>query len=136
MLPKKSKDFVKPTAEELQVEEALVQNLTDFYWKNVRKALSDLKAPRIMIANFGSFNIKHWMLDKEKENYQKHLDRITSVEMTFQRHRMKVDVEERLKTIDRILDMVQKDKERKNQVKKKRNENISEADLGSEDENP
>ena len=133
LYPKKSKEFIKPTAKQLDVEESLVQNLVDFYWKDVRKNLSDLKGPRIAIANFGSFNIKHWLLKELRDNYQKHLDTTESVELTFHKHRIRLDVEERIKAVDSIMKMVDIDLERKKQVKIKRHGTIVKTDLESPD---
>ena len=40
MKPKKSKEFIKETSEELNIKEHLVQNVIDFYWKNIRINIS------------------------------------------------------------------------------------------------
>lgn len=121
MVPKKHKEFLKPTADSLDIREDLVEKIIDVYWKEVRKALSDLRAPRITIVNFGSFKIKHWMIDEEIANYTKYLNRNDPENMTFNKHRIRADVEQRIAEIQKMKEMVAKDVEKKNLIKEKRN---------------
>lgn len=136
MVPKKAKEFLKPTAEEFGVSEQLVEIVTDFYWKSVRQNLSDLSAPTIMIANFGSFNVKPSILEKERDNYQKYVDKLQGQDLTFQKHKLMLDVEGRIRMIDNMREMYQKDLSRRKEIKSRRNEDFSKTDMGSKDEDP
>lgn len=127
--PKKPKECVKQTAEALSVDEGLVQDVVDFYWKEIRKALSDLRGPRIEIANFGTFRIKGWKLQEAKDEYQKILAKHNPEKMTFQRHAMRTEVEQRMEQISRMQKMVEEDASRKKQIKEKRNVKRSESDI-------
>lgn len=60
MLPRKAKDFIKPTAEELGYSESLVNELVSFYWQEVRNRLSNPDSIKLTIANFGTFNVMSW----------------------------------------------------------------------------
>lgn len=120
MLPKKPKEFIKPTAEKLNVNEDLVSDLVNFYWKEVRKTLSDLKAPRVTVAKFGYFQLKFWMLPDEKKNYEKYLESLNPNKMTFMKHTLKEDVVQRLNSINKVMAIVEQDKLKKKTVKEKR----------------
>lgn len=126
--PKKAKTFILPTAKKLNVDSELVENLMDYYWKEVRKALSELKAPRVTIANFGSFRIKSWKLDEQRLKYQYYLDK-TVDDMTFATHKIKSDIEKRVNEIDALKVIVLDDAERKQQVKDKRNGKVDNNSL-------
>ena len=58
MLPKKSKDHIKPVAEKLNLDSNLVSDAVAFYYKTLRKALSHLDHYNIMVENLGTFKIK------------------------------------------------------------------------------
>lgn len=119
--PKKPKECVKQTAEALGTDENLVQDIVDFYWKEVRKALSDLRGPRVEVANFGTFRIKSWKLQEAKDDYQKVLAKHNPEKMTFQRHAVRAEVEQRMEQISKMQKMVEDDRCRKQQIKEKRN---------------
>lgn len=119
--PKKPKECVKQTAEALGADENLVQDIVDFYWKEVRKALSDLRGPRVEVANFGTFRIKSWKLQEAKDDYQKVLTKHNPEKMTFQRHAVRAEVEQRMEQISKMQKMVEDDRCRKQQIKEKRN---------------
>lgn len=121
MIPKKAKEFVNPAAEKLELDPQFVRDLVDFYWKEVRKNLSDLKAPRVNVSNFGYFQLKFWNLPKVRENYQKHLDSLNPEKMTFMKHKIREDVLQRIEAIDKVTAIVEEDLLRKTQLKEKRN---------------
>lgn len=47
-----------------------VKTVSDFFWNEVRKHLSDLSDVRIHLTGLGDFVIKHWLIDKEVERCQ------------------------------------------------------------------
>ena len=122
MVPKKAKDFIKPTIEETGYSEELVNSLIDFYWSKVRKDMSDLVHPNILVPNLGTFKIKHWKLDETKEHYQKILDRI---EGKFSKYKMYKAINDKVERIDNLKVLMEKDKERLDKIKLKKNESIN-----------
>lgn len=122
MLPKKSRLFIKPTADQLGLDSKFVDDVTDFYWKEIRKATSNLVAPVINIANFGSFRIKESKLEEQKRKYKYYLDTNDPSNMTFNKHKVRADVEQRVDQIDNMIRMVNEDLEKKKEVRQKRNE--------------
>lgn len=55
MLPKRPKEFIAPTAKKLDASEELVTDVIDYYYSELRKALTTLKAPRIRVLELGVF---------------------------------------------------------------------------------
>lgn len=86
MHPKKAKDLIVETAEILNLSEKTIEDITSYYWQEVRKSLSGLKHQRIHLTNLGDFYIKHWKVDEkinalekwEETNKQKGLQQITA----------------------------------------------------------
>lgn len=86
MRPSKAKDLIPKVAKELSLSERLVEDVVDFYWRDVRRNLVGLANPRIHLTNLGDFTIKHWKIDDkiqmlekfEENNRQKGLQQMTA----------------------------------------------------------
>lgn len=86
MQPKKAKELIAEAAEILNIPDKTIEDVTSYYWQEVRKSLSGLKHQRIHLANLGDFYIKHWKMDEkitalekwEETNKQKGLQQITA----------------------------------------------------------
>lgn len=86
MNPKKAKEFIPDVAKELGLSESLVQDVTSYYWQEIRKNLSSLSHSRIHITNLGDFTVKHWKIDDkilmleqwEENNRQKGMQQMTA----------------------------------------------------------
>lgn len=84
--PTKAKELVPETAKVTNSSEQLVEDVIDFYWREVRKSLGALQNSRVHITNLGDFTIKHWklsdkieMLEKwEENNRQKGMQQMTA----------------------------------------------------------
>lgn len=134
MVPKKAKDFKKPTAEELDLPEDLVNKLTDFYWEKVRKRITDLKYKNLSILNLGKFRVKHWKIDETIERYNAI---IKKVDGKFTRYNIKKDLEERIEQLNKIKELAQEEtnkfkeiRENRNDKKNKKNMEQQSSDMG------
>ena len=86
MHPKKAKQLIPEVASSLGLPEDCVTEIVNFYWSEVRRALSSLSEPRIHITNLGDFVIKDWKIDPliqglekwEENNRLKGLQEITA----------------------------------------------------------
>ena len=115
MKTRKSKDFIPIVAEELNLSQQMVSDVTSFYWQEIRKSLSSLKHARIHVTNLGDFTIKHWKLDDKieklenfKENFrQKGLQEIVT--------RFRTD--ETLFDLKAIKALMEEEKQRKDFIK-------------------
>lgn len=106
MRPTKAKVFIPEVAEEQSLSEETVEAIINFYWREMRKSLSQLKHSRVHITNLGDFTIKHWKLDKkiaklerfEENNRLKGLQQMTArfktAETLFDLKALKVIMEE------------------------------------------
>lgn len=99
MIPKKAKDFKKPTAEELGLPEDLVRNFIDFYWEKVRKNITELNHEALYITNLGTFRIKHWKIDETVERLK---SKIKGAEGKFERYNLKTDLTDRIQKLEKI----------------------------------
>lgn len=97
--PKKSKELIAPLAEEMQVSQTLIEDVTSHYWSAVREALSRMKNIRVHVANLGDFTCKHWLIDKEIERLE------TFEEKNQQRGFQKISA--RYKNAEKIYDLKQ-----------------------------
>lgn len=123
MVPKKAKLHVKQVAKTLDCSEDLVDDLMQFYYSDVRKALSELKSPSITVEGLGRFLIKPWRLNEDLEKIQKTLQ--TMDVTVFKGYSWKTRLEVEKQEIIRIQEMVNEEKIRKDKVKQKRNETIT-----------
>lgn len=128
MNPKKSSDIIKPTAQSTGVSEQLVSDLTSFYWKDVRKALVNLKFPNISIDSLGTFKAKHWKIPEVEEKYNMYINKLKEHQdkdqMTFQRFSVLKDIELRLSKVTELKIMIEEELVKKKQVKEKRYGNL------------
>jgi len=83
--PKRYQEYIKPTAEELEIDSQCVRDVVDFFWKEVRKNLSDLSEPRIEVPFFGYFEIKKRKLAEKIADYERFFN-IPAERMTYQKH--------------------------------------------------
>lgn len=74
MKPIKAKDLIVTTALKNNLSVEIVNEIVKMYWKDIRNALSDLKAPRVHISNLGDFTLKHWTIEEQKKRMLKTLE--------------------------------------------------------------
>ena len=58
MKPTKANSLCQELSEQDDLSKHLVENLVDFYYKNVRTLLSELYHPRINITGLGVFTVR------------------------------------------------------------------------------
>lgn len=118
LLPHKSKEFIKPTAEKMGHSEELVDDVTSFYWQQIRNTLSNPVNTAITVINFGVFSIKPWKLDQFIEKCDgiiKH----TKVD-TYKMYASVKQLEKKRIIIDKLVVKVQELKIKKQSIKEKR----------------
>ena len=122
MLPKSSKHFIVPTAEDLSVDAQLVEDAVSFYYSKVRKALSNLELHNIRLENLGTFRAKPKELPKLYAKYTRHLGVIKAD--TFRQMAIKKEIESKLEKVIKMQDIMVEEAERKRKHKEIRNEYI------------
>ena len=121
MNPKKSSTLYKEVSEELNVSESLVGDIIEFYYKDLRTQLSNLKYPRINVEGLGQFVVK----EKLAEVYISKLSKMlpTHDVSTFRAYHNKKAMEEKLQLLNDVDIKIQEESIRKEEfIKNKNNE--------------
>ena len=70
MIPKKPKEIIKQTAEELDIPQLVVDDIVSCYYKSLRKHLSSLDNLNITVPGLGRFIVKHSGVNKAIKKYE------------------------------------------------------------------
>ena len=106
MIPKKAKDLRKDFIKDNNYDENLVNDLLDFYWKEVRKTISTLTHHTIRLDNIGSFKIKHWKLDETVTTFETILK---NMEGKFSKYAVIEDLTKQIENINKVKQLIEKD---------------------------
>lgn len=129
MIPKKANKLYSTVAEDLNVSETLVEDIVEFYYKEVRKNLSELSEPRINIDGLGHFVAKHGTIIKTIERFQKSL--LNHDVSTFKAYHNKKGMEVKLEKLIELEKKLSHQADRKKEFfKTKKNESSSKNNLG------
>jgi len=120
MLPKNSKHFIKPTADELDCDMDLVGDVVSFFYKDVRKNLVEMNSPNIQVENLGSFKAKKNELPKLVAKYNKHLDVLKPE--TFNQVTLYKSIKIKLEKVLGLQKQIDDEKQRKTNFIKTKNE--------------
>jgi hypothetical protein len=118
LIPKKPDQLIKPVADELGVSEKLVDAVKSFFWKEVRKSITDMRYHSIFIDNLGTFKVKSWKLQELLQKYRDYLN--ASEGVTFHRMAVRLDIEARILKVEKLIVLLEKEKLKKESVKEKR----------------
>ena len=111
MIPKKASKLYRQTAEELNVEEALVEDLVEFLYKNVRSSLSNLAYPRINVEGLGHFNAKAGWIRRSIQRSSSSLEKHDT--STFGAYSKKLRLEENLELLIQLEKKITLEEQRK-----------------------
>ena len=111
MLPKNSKHYIVPTAEQLKLNLQLVEDAVSFYYATLRSTLSNLVCHNVQVENLGSFKAKSRGLPKLATRHKEHLSVIKAD--TFNQMAIKKDVESKLEKVVNLQRLIKEDEERK-----------------------
>lgn len=120
MLPKSSRHFLQPTAEELGCDVQLVDDAAAFFYSEVRKALTEMRGPIVQVPNLGSFKAKPGELPKLIHKYEKHLTVLQPE--TFNQMATRKDLEVRLERVKSLKKKIDDEKERRKEFLKNKYE--------------
>lgn len=118
MLPKSSKHFIHPVAQNLGVDQQLVEDAVSFYYSTLRKALSNLDCHFIQVENVGLFKAKTKELPKLVHKYEKHLSVIKPE--TFNQMAIKKDIETKLDRVYHLQQLIDADLQRRKEFLEKK----------------
>jgi hypothetical protein len=120
MIPKKASKLYIEVSEDLNIDESLVETLIEFYYKEVRKSMTELKHPRLTIEGLGSFVIKPYAVRKAIPRYIKTLDDHDT--STFNAYYNKKSVESKLDALIKIEEKIVEEENSKETFLKRKDE--------------
>ena len=122
LTPKNHKDYIDPTAEELDVSPFLVEDCVSFFYSKVRKSIASVSHMNIHVSGLGTFKVKRKELVKLQKKYENHLNLLNNPE-NFNQMKTKKEIEHKYQQVLRISDMMDEEYQRKEQIKKQRKRN-------------
>jgi len=115
--PIKSKDLIASVANETNLSTDVVNEIIKTYWKEVRTSLSELKYPYVHIANFGTFKIKYWLINKEIEKFTNILAKMKSSYISVRKQYIINTAEDKLRLLENLQKEYVSEIQRKNFIK-------------------
>jgi hypothetical protein len=113
--PKKSKTLILETSRITGMSENIIEDVTSFYWEEVRKSLSSLKHQRIHLTNLGDFTIKHWKLEDKINSLEKWEE--TNKQKGMQQMTARFKIAENLFDLRNLRNIIKEENQRKDFIK-------------------
>ena len=132
MVPKKTKDLYVQLAEEQNLSETLIQDVVEYYYKQVKQNMINIAHPRIDVSGLGQFIVKVSTVERGLEKTEKVLK--AQDESTFKGYHFKKVLEERLVLLKSIQQKMLEAKEEKQKFREKKNESSTKSNLGEQDQ--
>jgi nucleoid DNA-binding protein len=119
MNPKKVKKIYDIVSEDLNIKKDLVEDLVEFYYKDVRKLLTNLEYPRINIDGLGQFVAKSKAVTGSIDKITKSLDNHDT--STFKAYHNKKAMENKLELLLKLSSKLEQVNNRKEEFLKTKN---------------
>jgi hypothetical protein len=127
MIPKKPNLLYKQVAEEMNISEVLVDNFMTFYYKEVRKNLSELNYTKINIDGLGVMAVKPRTVDGLIDKYKSKLSKLNTD--TMDNYHYKKRIEGKVELLEKTKNLLEADKEVKNKFLKEKADGKAGKDL-------
>lgn len=128
MIPKKPDKIYKTVSEDLNIQQKLIEDLVEFYYKELRTKMSLLSHTRINVEGLGHMVVKSQIVKNATNRIEKGL--IGHDTSTFNAYHNKRGMEEKLILLKNIaVKLVNQYQERK-KFKDLKNESSTESNLG------
>ena len=112
MQPVKAKELIGPVASSMGLPESMVDDVVNFYWREVWSALTTVPDIKVHVTNLGDFNIKHWLLDKEIEDLSNTINR-TQHKPGPKRYAAAMEMKNKLSMLNNLKQIWHDEKQRK-----------------------
>lgn len=120
MNPKKPNKIYELVSEDLNIHKSLVEDLIEFYYKDVRKLLTTLEYPRINVDGLGQFVAKPKTVNNAIERINKSLPKHDT--STFAAYHNKKAIESKLDLLIKLNDKLKIQFDKKETFKNNKNE--------------
>ena len=121
MRPKSHKQFKEEIAKEVGVHPKVVDDFITFYYARVRKALSTLEYPRILVDGLGTFFIRKGKLEKGIKRNKSMLGNLRK--RTYKGYEKTYAINKKLEEMESAIRIIDKNLENKKEFKKIKNAN-------------
>lgn len=113
MNPKKYKVFKEGLDKEFDVPEEVVDDLINFYYTEVRQALSEFKDININVENLGTFTLKKNKLEKSILKNKNIINKLKRDDQTVSKKYEAIveKLEKQTKALDKLLESISKRKQ-------------------------
>jgi len=111
LLPKNSKHFIQPTADELNYDKTIVEDVISFFYEDVRRTLVEMRGPNIQVENLGSFKVRNNKIPRLINKYEQYLNTLDKKE--FSQVAIIRSVEKRLEKTLRLKKIMDEETQRK-----------------------
>lgn len=115
MTPKKANTFYIDVAEDLDISKDLVEDLIQFFYKDLRNNLSALSHPRLNVEGLGQFVAKSSLVRKSIPRYKKALDSHDT--STFSAYYNKKMIEDKVECLENLEKMIRLEESKKEFIK-------------------
>jgi 4-alpha-glucanotransferase len=119
MKPKKARLLYEEISGRNNQPKQLVEDLIDFYYKNVRTLLTELYHPRINITGLGVFAAREYAISKAIPRFEKYL--VNHDTSTYSAYYNKKMLEEKIEFLYSIKEQIESEKLRKQEFLKEKN---------------
>lgn len=119
MNPKKVKKIYDIVSEDLNIKKDLIEDLVEFYYKDVRKLLTNLEYPRINVDGLGQFVAKQKAVVGSIDKITKSLDDHDT--STFKAYHNKKAMENKLELLLKLNSKIEQVNNRKQEFLKTKN---------------
>ena len=119
MKPKKARLLYEEISGRSNQPKQLVEDLIDFYYKNVRTLLTELYHPRINVTGLGVFVAREYAINKAIPRFEKYL--VNHDTSTYSAYYNKKMLEEKIEFLYSIKEQIESEKLRKQEFLKEKN---------------
>lgn len=115
MIPKKPQEIIKQVAEEMDLPQALVDDVVSYYYKEVRRNLSSLEHLRLNLPGLGHFLMRGVVVKKLANKYKVQIEKYSTD--TFNNYHNKKSAEHKYERLTQAMHKVNEFRKKKKEFK-------------------
>ena len=119
MNPKSHKVFKEGIAEEVGVHPSVVDDFVFFYYAKLRKTLSDLHFPRVLVDGLGTFYLRKGKLENSIKRHKSILGNLKK--RTYKGYAQSENIQAKIEQMSKALEQMENDILKKKEFKKNKN---------------
>lgn len=128
MIPKKPNKIYKIVSEDLNVQENLIEDIIQFYYKDLRNKIATISHTRINLEGLGHMLVKPQLVSKAIDRLEKSVKNHDV--STYNAYHNKKAKEEKLDLLKKVIVKLKQEQENKIAFKQNKDENSTKSNLG------